>query len=180
MNLPRSSYYYRPAAKAKGLTDAELTAIIEDIQDEQPCDGYRRVRHELRRHGLVVNHKKIARVMREAGPGIKPHRRFVRTTDNRHDSPVFPNLYGNFIPDHPDRVWVADFAYIPVATGFRYPVIIRLPLSFWPPSRAIADLAARCQMCAARNRKAFNTTEIDEALMAKAANIGLISIPVKG
>lgn len=52
MNLPRSTYYYRPAAKAEGLTDAELTAIIEDIQDELPCYGYRRVTHELRRHGL--------------------------------------------------------------------------------------------------------------------------------
>ena len=45
MNLPRSTYYYRTAAKAEGLTDAELTAIIEDIQDELPCYGYRRVTH---------------------------------------------------------------------------------------------------------------------------------------
>ena len=33
MNLPRSTYYYRPAADADGMTDAALTAIIEDIQD---------------------------------------------------------------------------------------------------------------------------------------------------
>ena len=46
------------------LTDAELTSIIEDIQDELPCYGYRRVTHELRRHGLIINHKRVARVMR--------------------------------------------------------------------------------------------------------------------
>ncbi|MCE6949477.1 IS3 family transposase, partial [Cereibacter sphaeroides] len=51
-----TAYYYRPADKAGELTDTELTAIIEDIQDELPCYGYRRVTHELRRHGLVVNH----------------------------------------------------------------------------------------------------------------------------
>ncbi|WP_267955151.1 IS3 family transposase [Cereibacter sphaeroides] len=70
MNLPRSTYYYRPADKAGELTDTELTAIIEDIQDELPCYGYRRVTHELRRHGLVVNHKRVARVMSVAGLGI--------------------------------------------------------------------------------------------------------------
>ena len=36
MNLPRSTYYYRAVAKPEGLSDAELTSIIEDIQDELP------------------------------------------------------------------------------------------------------------------------------------------------
>ena len=118
MNLPRSTYYYRAVAKPDGLSDAELTSIIEDIQDELPCYGYRRVTYELKRHGLIINHKRVARVMRLAGLGIKPRRRFVRTTDSQHDSPIFPNLYRNTIPDQPDRVWVADFTYIRVATGF--------------------------------------------------------------
>lgn len=39
MNLPRSTYYYRAVAKPEGLADAELTSIIEDIQDESPCYG---------------------------------------------------------------------------------------------------------------------------------------------
>ena len=60
------------------------------------------------------------------------------------------------------------------------PVIIGLSPSSWPRFGAVAGLTARFQMRAARSRKAFSTTEIDEALMAKAANIGLISMPVKG
>lgn len=118
MNLPRSTYYYRASAKTEGLSDAELRSIIEDIQDELPCYGYRRVTHELQRHGLIINHKRVARVMRLSGLGIKPRRRFVRTTDSQHNSPIFPNLYHNTIPDQPDRVWVADFTYIRVSTGF--------------------------------------------------------------
>lgn len=82
----------------------ELTSIIDDIQDELPCYGYRRVTHELRRHGFLINHKRISRVMRLAGLGIKPRRRLVRTTDSQHGSPIFPNLYRNTIPDQPDRV----------------------------------------------------------------------------
>ncbi|MCO6364380.1 IS3 family transposase [Paracoccus sp. 08] len=119
MNLPRSTYYYR-SARTLELTDGELTATIEDVQDELPCYGYRRVTHELRRRGFAINHKRVARVMRVAGLGIKPRKRSVRTTDSRHDSPIFPNLYRNLIPDRPDRVWVADFTYIRVVTGFCY------------------------------------------------------------
>jgi len=55
MNLPRSTYYYR-SARTLELTDGELTAIIEDVQDELPCYGYRRVTHELWRRGFAINH----------------------------------------------------------------------------------------------------------------------------
>jgi len=43
IDLPRSTFYYRSTARALNLGDAELVAIIEDIQDELPCYGYRRV-----------------------------------------------------------------------------------------------------------------------------------------
>ena len=52
IDLPRSTYYYQSTAKALNLGDSELVAIIEDIQDELPCYGYRRVTHELRRMNL--------------------------------------------------------------------------------------------------------------------------------
>ncbi|MGJ7582851.1 IS3 family transposase [Variovorax sp. RHLX14] len=90
------------------LGDARLAELIASIQDEVPGYGYRRVTHELRRRGHVVNHKRVARVMRARGLGIKPRRRFVQTTDSRHDSPIFPNLYRNVIPTRPNVVWVAD------------------------------------------------------------------------
>lgn len=69
-----------------------------------PGYRYRRVTHELRRRGHVVNHKRVARVMKARGLGIKPRRRFVRTTDSKHDSPIFPKLYRNVIPTLPNVV----------------------------------------------------------------------------
>ena len=39
------------------------------------------------------------------------NRRYVRTTDSSHDSPIYPNLYRNLIPPRPDTVWGADFTY---------------------------------------------------------------------
>jgi putative transposase len=82
--------------------------------------GYRRVTHELRRRGHVVNHKRVARVMKAQGLSIKPRKRFVRTTDSKDDSPFFLNLYRNVILTRPNVVWVADFTYIRIASGFCY------------------------------------------------------------
>lgn len=61
--LARSTYYRRPdAARAQAVAaaDAALRARIEDITQEFPGYGYRRVTHELRRRGTLVNHKRVA------------------------------------------------------------------------------------------------------------------------
>ena len=120
IDLPRSTFYYRSTAANEDLGDARLAELIGSIQDELPGYGYRRVTHELRRRGHVVNHKRVARVMKAQGLGIKARRRFVRTTDSNHTSPIFPNLYRNVIPTRPNVVWVADFTYIRIETGFCY------------------------------------------------------------
>lgn len=118
--MPRSTYYYRSTAQAAGLSDERVVELIGDIQDELPGYGYRRVTHELGRRGHGVNHKRVARLMGAHGLGIKPRRRFVRTTDSNHDQPIFPNLYRNVIPTRLDLVWVADITYIRLAAGFCY------------------------------------------------------------
>lgn len=120
IGLPRSSFYYRSSATAAGLPDEQLVKIIDEIQDEFPGYGYRRVTCELVRRGHVVTHKRVARVMKAAEQGVKPRRRFVRTTDSDHDLPVFPNLYRNVIPAKPNTVWVGDITYIRIGVGFCY------------------------------------------------------------
>lgn len=120
IDLPRSTFYYRSTAVHESLGDARLAELIESIREDLPGYGYRRVTHELRRRGHVVNHKRVARVMKAQGLSIKPRKRFVRTTDSKHDSPIFPNLYRNVIPTRPNVVWVADFTYIRIASGFCY------------------------------------------------------------
>lgn len=120
IDLPRSTFYYRPAPQDGRLTDDALVALIGNIQDELPGYGYRRLTHELQRRGFPVNHKRVSRLMKVHDLGIKPRRRFVRTTDSDHDLPVFPNLYRNVIPAEPDHVWVADITYIRIEVGFCY------------------------------------------------------------
>ena len=118
--MPRSTYYYRSTAAAVGLSDDRLLELINQVQDDMPSYGYRRVTHELRRRGHVLNHKRVARVMKANGLGVKRHRRFVRPTESSHGQPISPNLYRNTIPVQPNVVWVADMTYIRLARGFCY------------------------------------------------------------
>jgi putative transposase len=90
--------------------------------------------------------------MKAAGQGVKPRRRFVRTTDSNHDLPVFPNLYRNIIPAKPDTVWVGDIMYIRIATGFCYLAAILDACSRKVVGYAISDRSTRSSLsprCAA-------------------------------
>ena len=120
IELPRSTYYYQSTAKCAGSGDARLVEPIEEIHDEFPGYGYRRETRELCNRGLVVNPKRVARVMRQHGLKARIVRRFKQTTDSDHELPVFPNLYGNVIPTKPDEVWVGDLTYIRTVFGFAY------------------------------------------------------------
>jgi putative transposase len=118
IEVPRSTVYYRPRGSRRDHADFELAALIERIQQETPGYGYRRVTHELDRQGMVVNHKRVARVMREHGLAIEGRRRFQPPKGNDGNLAVFPNLYRNAVPDQPDRVWVSDITYIRIVAGF--------------------------------------------------------------
>ena len=72
--------------------DATIVAAMIAICDEFEAYGYRRVGAELRHRGMIVNSKKIRRLMHESHLQPKRRRRFVATTDSDHDGPIFPNL----------------------------------------------------------------------------------------
>ena len=123
MNLARSTFYDEPAGQSLG--DAKVVQKIGEICAEYPRYGYRRVTAQLRRDGLVVNHKRAIRIMREQGLSVRPRRRFVATTDSDHASPIYPNLARGLIPAGPNELWVvADLTYIAIARGFVYLAII--------------------------------------------------------
>ena len=65
------------------------------------CYGYRRVGAALRHQGVVVNGKKLRRLMREHDLQPKRRRCYVVTTDSDHASPIFPDLAEAIVPDGP-------------------------------------------------------------------------------
>ena len=90
------------------------------ICDEFEAYGYRRLDAELRHRGIVVNTKKIRRLMREHALNPKQRKRFIATTDSDHNYPIFPDHAKNMMPEGPNQLWVADITYVAIATGFVY------------------------------------------------------------
>jgi putative transposase len=121
MNMPRSTYYDAPA---KVADDLQILSQLQAIGDEFEAYGYRRMCAALRHEGLVVNSKKVRRLMRQHGLQPRRRRRYVATTDSDHDDPIFPNLAAEISPDGPDQLWVADITYVAITTGFVYVAVI--------------------------------------------------------
>ena len=70
----------------------EALTRIGAICDEFECYGYRRVGAALRHQGIVVNSKKLRRLMREHDLQPKRRRRYVVTTDSDHAGPMRPRI----------------------------------------------------------------------------------------
>lgn len=126
MGLAHSTYYYQPrqqSTKAKKEA-ADLRDRIEQIVVEFTRYGYRRVTHQLRREGWKVNHKRVARLMREQSLQCQIKRRWVKTTDSDHGYRIYPNLLKGLEVSGRNQVWVADITYIRIVTGFLYLAVV--------------------------------------------------------
>ena len=131
--------------RSRPTTPTSPRAICEEFE----CYGYRRVGAELRHQGIVVNVKKVRRLMREHELQPKRRRRFVATTDSHHDQPIFANLTKDLVVDGPNRLWVADITYVAIAVGFVYLAVI---LDAW--SRRVVGYAIANRPTLAHARRA--------------------------
>ena len=112
--VSRSGYYAwrgRPASQ-RAIADRALTAEIRVIHERsQRRYGSPRVHEELGANDMRVGRKRVARLMKEDGISARAKRRFVKTTDSKHDFPIAPNLLErNFTADAPNAIWVGDIS----------------------------------------------------------------------
>jgi len=121
MGIARSSYYDKPV---QVIDDTAIVEAIAAISDEFEAYGYRRVGAALRHQGIVVNSKKIRRLMREHDLQPRIRRRYMATTDSDHDGPIFPNLAKDMALDGPNQLWVSDITYVAITVGFVYVAVI--------------------------------------------------------
>lgn len=127
MALNPSVYYYRPKVSrvVRDQAEADLRDKIEQLQVEYSCYGHRTLKVQLCRHyGLVVNKKRLLRVMRTHNLFRQVKKRFIATTDSNHKYPVYPNLIKGLEVTGINQVWVSDITYIRVLTGFVYLAVI--------------------------------------------------------
>jgi len=124
LGVSRSGFYDWLNAKpsAREQTDFRLKVLITAAhRQSRETYGTRRVKHELAAQGIKVGRDRVGRLRRELDLRCKQRRKFVATTNSRHDLPVAENLLAQrFAPTRPGEVWVTDITYIPTAEGWLY------------------------------------------------------------
>jgi transposase InsO family protein len=128
LQVQRSGYYaWRSREQsARELADQKLVVEIRAVFEEKKRRyGSPRICHELRNRGTKVCRHRIARLMREQALQARPRRKFVCTTDSRHDLPTAPNILDRkFTADAPNRVWAGDVTFLPTKEGWLYLAVL--------------------------------------------------------
>jgi putative transposase len=123
--VSRAGYYRHWGASAPRQ---EETAVRDAVQRAALANrryGYRRIAAQLRRDGLVVNHKRVLRLMRKDNLLCLRRRPFVPiTTDSRHEWRVVPNLARGLVPSGLDQLWVADITYVRLLEEFAFLAVV--------------------------------------------------------
>ena len=119
LSLPRSSYYYW--LKNKDCEDKDAS-LVESIREGQRAScgtyGYRRMTIWLNRvYGIIVNSKRVRRVMKEAGlqSVVRKKKKFKKDQGAVYK---YDNLLArNFYSSRPNDKMVTDITYISTGRG---------------------------------------------------------------
>jgi putative transposase len=156
--VSRAGYYRHWAVSAPRQ---EETAIRDAVQRTALANrryGYRRIAKELGRNGLVVNHKRVLRLMRKDNLLCLRRRPFVPiTTDSRHEWRVVPNLARGMVLSGLDQLWVADITYVHLLEEFAFLAVVLDAFS-----RRVVGWALEDHL-----RASLATTALEMALVAR-------------
>jgi transposase InsO family protein len=123
-HVSRAGFYRHYEEHEPRQADMELRDLIQRIALENRFYGYRRVTAELAHRGVVVNHKRVSRLMRADNLLAVRKRRFVFTTDSRHTYAIYSNLAGRLPLTGINQLWVADITYVRLREAFVYLAIV--------------------------------------------------------
>jgi putative transposase len=120
LSLNRSSLYYVPVSPS--AEEVSIKHRIDEIYTQWPFYGVRRMTAQLRREGILINHKAVERHMREMGlrgvaPGPERSKRAPGHT-------IYPYLLRGLQIEGPNHVWGIDITYIRLHQGWLYLVVV--------------------------------------------------------
>jgi transposase InsO family protein len=168
LNVSRSGYhnYLKRRIGSRGKDEYIILEMIKEIhRDSRGLYGSPRIYQELRRRGIKVNKKRVVRIMRKYGIRAKTKRKFKKTTNSNHSSPIAKDLIGqNFKTSKSNKIWVSDITYIWTKEGWLY-------------LACILDLYSRMIVgwCLdQRLTSSLVTTAISNAIIQRGENPGII------
>lgn len=108
LEISRSGYYYEP--RPIGAETISLMNRIDEIYTDKPYYGYPRITKQLRREGELVNHKRVANLMRIMGiQAIYPKK---NTSQPNLKHLKYPYLLKGLEVIKPNQVWGTDITYV--------------------------------------------------------------------
>jgi len=124
-SVSRRSFYRSLKERQPTEEEMEVRSVIQTVAlEHRRRYGYRRITAELHRRGMQVNHKRVARIMREDNLlGVQP-KLFVVTTNSNHKLEIYLNLASRMKLTGIHQLWVADITYIRLKAEFVYLAVI--------------------------------------------------------
>lgn len=116
LGIHRSSYYYQEGEESADKLKVMLLMDQEHLR--HPTYGVLQMQDFLSTMGLVVNHKRVRRLLRLMGiMAHYPKRNLSRLGKKEY---IRPYLLKRMRIEHPNQVWAIDITYIPMKHGFMY------------------------------------------------------------
>lgn len=111
--LGRFTYYYKIKDKLnKKISDKKIKDKIKEISYKHLYYGYRRITAELKRDKLIVNHKRVLRMMKQMGIQARIKRKYIATTNSKHHNRIYPNLIKGKRVTGNNQIWCAGYFYL--------------------------------------------------------------------
>ena len=120
LEINRSSLYYR--GRERPVDEMTLMNLIRDTWLNYPFYGYRKITKTLNRQGVVVNRKRVQRLMRVMG--IQALSRVPNTSKGNKQNKKYPYLLGELTINRNNQTWMVDITYLRLGAGFMYLVAL--------------------------------------------------------
>jgi len=124
--VSKSAYYeWRKIEPNKKKINSLAEEVFKVFRASKSTYGSPRICEELKEAGIDVSKSTIARIMNRLDIQARPRRKFVHTTDSKHDHKVFDNILNRmFDSQQVNQKWVSDITYILTDQGWVYLTVI--------------------------------------------------------
>jgi putative transposase len=131
LRVSKAGYYEwrKGFTSVRAQVDEKLIAFIRLIHAvSNETYGSPRIHAQLKREGIHISRKRVARLMDQANIKVKTRRRFRATTNSKHKLPIAPNILDRRFAVEDicaiDSVWASDITYIDTCEGWLYLAVI--------------------------------------------------------